>query len=165
MSFKRSVLFFITVLFLSNTYARPHFFPRGCHERGYRFEDSGLVLRQSHKKNQALFFIYNNSKDDIKMMIADKDLKPYYPNYKKTLHFQYWSAFAMQDSSLNFTCYRTSTKKIKGHPVNCKHVLRLCQFTKAAFDGSNRGTYWVKVNAKLHEVIKEAVNKGVYLRR
>lgn len=165
MSITQNIMIIVVVLFMQGAYADTHHFPHGCHKRGYQFKDNKLILKQSPKKNQTLFFIYNPTKHDVNIRISKEGLKPYHPDYRKTLYFGRWGSFAMRGASLNFSCYDPSTTELNGHQISCKHALRLCQFTNAVFDGSNRGTYWVKVNQNLRGVMNEAVSKGIYLKR
>ncbi len=84
------------------------------------------------------------------------------PKLQSDLGASNWSAFASDIQGLHFNCYRNVDSNAT--KVDCRDVLSVCQYPRVKFALSNMGNYWVSTNKSQHQVIQDAVAKGILLR-
>ena len=140
-------------LLASSLYA----FPRGCEVSGFSFIRNHLVLNDNGA--QTLFLIQNTAQTTISFEhIENREDIFMSPKLESTLNSQMWSAFASDMSNFYLKC------SMDNNPVDCSTVLSVCQYPRAQFPLSNKGTYWISTNKEMSQVIKEASTKGIYLK-
>lgn len=135
-------------------------FPRGCESSGFGFDDPYVIFNDTDQ--QTFFLIENNSTLPIQLERVETEDTFMSPKLESKLDPSRWSAFASDISNVHFQCFaRTS-----GAPtlINCRQALTICQYTRAKFALSNKGSYWVSTNKPQKQVIHDASKKGILLR-
>jgi hypothetical protein len=144
--------------FQTNSWA----FPNGCEVSGFAFQQNHLVLNDQDK--QTLFLIENTGQNAIEFEHIETQAESFMtPKLESKIAPSQWSAFSSDISNFYFKCTTTQDDGSK-RQVNCQDVLSVCQYPRAQFPLSNKGSYWVSTNKELSQVIKEAAAKGIYLK-
>jgi hypothetical protein len=137
-------------------------FPKGCEVSGFAFQQNHLVLNDQN--NQTLFLIENTGQHPIEFEHIETQAESFMtPKLESKIAPSQWSAFSSDISNFYFKCITTQDDGSK-RQVNCQEVLSVCQYPRAQFPLSNKGSYWVSTNKELSQVIKEAAAKGIYLK-
>jgi len=137
-------------------------FPKGCEVSGFAFQNQQLVLNDNG--NQTLFMLQNNS--NINISLEHEELRPdvfMSPKLESKLNASQWSAFSSDISNFNLKCSIVDGNGVKLN-VNCADYVTVCQYPRAQFPLSNKGTYWISTNKELAQVVQESVKKGIYLK-
>ncbi len=137
-------------------------FPKGCEVSGFAFQNQQLVLNDNG--NQTLFMLQNNS--NINISLEHEELRPdvfMSPKLESKLNAGHWSAFSSDISNFNLKCTIVDGNGVSLN-VNCADYLAVCQYPRAQFPLSNKGTYWISTNKELSQVVQESVKKGIYLK-
>jgi len=135
-------------------------FPRGCESSGFGFDDPYVIFNDTDQ--QTFFLIKNHSDLPIQIERVETEDTFMSPKLQSKLNPSRWSAFAADISNVHFQCFiRTS-----GTPtlINCRETLTICQYPRAKFALSNKGSYWVSTNKQRKTVIHDASKKGILLR-
>lgn len=135
-------------------------FPRGCEVTGFSFNDNHLILNESGE--QSFYLIQNHANQQIEIeRVIEQDA---FMSPKLTTRFDplRFAAFASDIQNLHFQCF-TQTAGQRS-VINCGDVLDVCQYPRAKFPLSNMGNYWISTNKSREQVIKDATDKGIYLR-
>lgn len=153
---------FITALMLFPTLTFA--FPQGCELSGFGFDDPYVIFNDSG--NQTYFLIQNSATQPIELQRVETEDAFMSPKLKVRMASNNWSAFASDMSNVNFQCFLLDAIDTENKPkrVNCREVLTLCQYPRAKFALSNRGSYWVSTNKSQQHVIRESIKKGILLR-
>ncbi|ATW01647.1 hypothetical protein CCU22_00130 [Candidatus Legionella polyplacis] len=154
------ILFTLNILLTSISIAQT-IFPNGCKKNGFYFNNKNLFINISGK--QSLYLFYNYSKFPIKLTQnkEQKKIINFFLIVTTILDSMHWSAFSLDTKNFCFECFIKKNNIF--HKIKCINVLYICQYTNVKFTSSNYGTYWVSSNKKLENIIKETINKGIYL--
>ena len=140
-------------LLASSLYA----FPRGCEVSGFGFNRNYLVLNDNNA--QTLFMIQNTGAASINFEHIDTRTDVFMsPKLESSLAPHMWSAFSSDIANFYFKC------SVANNPVDCSTVLSVCQYPRAQFPLSNKGTYWISTNKEMSQVVNEATHKGIFLK-
>lgn len=140
-------------LLASNLYA----FPRGCEVSGFSFNRNHLILNDNGA--QTLFMIQNTGQAAVSFEHVETREDVFMsPKLESNLSPQMWSAFSSDIANFYIKC------SVDNNPVDCSTVLSVCQYPRAQFPLSNKGTYWISTNKDISQVIKEATTKGIFLK-
>lgn len=136
-------------------------FPRGCEETGFEFKDGKLLITPEEDK-QTVYLMSNTSRSNIEVRYYD----PKYPNlgnWESIIKPRRWSSFAADMSTL-FTCLSMKKGK-KTETVDCKDVMRLCQYPRAKVPLHMHGTYFITKNIyTMNSAVRQTIREGVLLR-
>jgi hypothetical protein len=135
-------------------------FPRGCESSGFGYDDPYVIFNDTDQ--QTYFLIQNHAALPIQLERVETEDTFMSPKLESKLQPARWSAFASDMSHVHFQCF-TQTE---GTPtlVNCREVLTICQYPRAKFALSNKGTYWVSTNKPQKTIIHDSTHKGILLR-
>ncbi|MDF1683360.1 MAG: enhanced entry protein EnhB [Legionellaceae bacterium] len=135
-------------------------FPRGCESSGFGFDDPYVIFNDTEQ--QTYFLIQNHSALPIQLERVETEDAFMSPKLESKLNPARWSAFASDMSNVHFQCF-THTN---GTPIliNCRQALTICQYPRAKFALSNKGTYWVSTNKAQKKIIHDSTRKGILLR-
>lgn len=135
-------------------------FPRGCESSGFGFDDPYVIFNDTDQ--QTYFLIENHSVLPIELQRVETEDTFMSPKLESKLNPARWSAFASDMSNVHFQCFA----RTNGTPslVNCRQALTICQYPRAKFALSNKGTYWVSTNKPQQKIIHDSTRKGILLR-
>ncbi|KTC65092.1 Enhanced entry protein EnhB (plasmid) [Legionella adelaidensis] len=150
---------FLVISLLTKTFAASTF-PRGCEVTGYGFNQNLLVLNETG--NQTLYLIQNRSDAQIELERQDSKDTFMSPQLQSKLDPNNWAAFASDEANFQFRCFVHQNNNTA--IVNCNDVLEVCQYPRVKFALANMGNYWVSTNKPQSQVIKDATDKGIYLK-
>ena len=157
--FIASCLLLLSAFTLNSHAAR--LLPPGCHAGNFSFEKGSLLLNTKDNK-QRLFFIYNTTKGNVELAHYGK--QTFFNNTWQTyLGKGLVSAFAVDERNYEIACGINKGREIDQVP--CENVISVCDFTRARFELSNNGSYWVTENKYSKHLIYELRRKGIRLRR
>ncbi len=149
------------VLLVSNSHTG-FAFPRGCEVSGFAFNQGHLVVNDNNK--QTLFMLQNKGNTTIQLEHVETRPDIFMsPKLESTLNPNQWSAFSSDMSNFYFKCSIIENDNTS-HQVNCENYLTVCQYPRAQFPLSNKGSYWISTNKDQNQVIQETVKKGIYLK-
>ena len=155
-----STFILVVLLICSINHANASNLPKGCEHVGYEFEDPFVILNQTG--GQTFYLIENVVNDKIELQKHETDDVFMSPPLIAIIEKGNWSAFASDVRNLHFQCFVHD--KFDIIRVNCRDVIRVCQYPRVKFALSNMGNYWVSVNKRQQSVIREAIKKGILLR-
>lgn len=151
-------------LFLSTTLLLPTLaladFPRGCELSGFGFDDPYVIFNDVDQ--QTYFLMNNHSTLPIQLERVETEDTFMSPKLESKLKPGRWSGLASDMSHVHFQCF-TQTQGM-ATLVNCREVLTICQYPRAKFALSNKGTYWVSTNKPQKTIIRDSTRKGILLR-
>ncbi len=137
-------------------------FPRGCEVSGFAFNQGHLVLNDSDK--QTLFMLQNKGNSTIQLEHVETRQDIFMsPKLESKINPNQWSAFSSDMSNFYFKCTMTEADQ-STHQVNCENYISVCQYPRAQYPLSNKGSYWISTNKDQNQVIQETVKKGIYLK-
>lgn len=152
-------IIFITSLIVNNAQSAASF-PRGCEVTGFGYNQNYLLLNDNG--NQTYFLIQNRSDTTIEMERHETTEVFMSPPLQATLAPNNWAAFASDVKNVTFKCYKRMGEETT--ITDCREVLEVCQYPRVRFALSNMGNYWISFNKPQNEVIKDSVDKGIYLK-
>jgi len=126
-------------------------FPRGCESSGFGFNDPYVIFNDTEQ--QTFFLIENHSTLPIQLERVETEDTFMSPKLESKLNPARWSAFASDMSHVHFQCF-----------TRTEGALTICQYPRAKFALSNKGTYWVSTNKPQKKIIHDATAKGILLR-
>jgi hypothetical protein len=151
---------FVGALILGTHSVSASTFPRGCEVKGFGYTQNFLVLNELGE--QTFYLIQNRSNSQIELERYDTSEAFMSPLLQSKIDAQNWAAFASDEANLHFRCYQHSNSNTA--LINCNDVLDVCQYPRAKFALANMGNYWVSTNKSQPQVIKDATDKGIYLK-
>ena len=135
-------------------------YPRGCEVTGFAYQNEQLVLNETGE--QTFYLIQNRREIPIELeRYQDKEV---FMSPKLTTRFSpnRYAAFASDMAQMHFQCFEQQLGERVA--INCADALEVCQYPRAKFPLSNMGSYWISTNKTREQVIKDASEKGIYLR-
>lgn len=152
-------LVLVSALLLNAAHAGSSF-PRGCEVSGFGYNQNYLILNESGE--QSYYLIQNRSDAKIELERHETDDAFMSPPLQASLEPTNWGAFASDVKNVNFKCYKHVDENTS--VVDCRDVLDVCQYPRVRFALSNMGNYWISTNKPQNLVIKDSVDKGIYLK-
>lgn len=147
------------------SHAKQYEMPPGCRDEGYSFKHKFLILHpQKEGNHQSLYMIHNTSMSNIHFYHArnDDDAKLQLNN---TIRPNQWGAFSGNQKAIEFICTKGSPHSQYGAIVNCKDVVRLCEYTNVKFAPNAFGNYWsVRSKSKKSAIYDIVRLQGILLR-
>lgn len=135
-------------------------FPRGCEIVGFFYNQKDLILNETG--NQAYYLIQNRSDSTIELERYESGDTFMSPPLHAIFTPMNWGAFASDLKELHFKCYKKTAENTA--MVDCQEVLDVCQYPRARFALSNKGSYWISSNKPQNLVIQDSVKQGIYLK-
>lgn len=140
-------------------------YPTGCETVGFSYEHGALLLASNTKATpQSMYFIHNVSKRSIEFHQARDGSHPYIMHSHTTLRPNQWAAYATDQTETKFICTTASKKKYQGRVLDCKKLLKICQYPKVKFALNNRGNYWATTNKTKNSAVRTVIRQGTLLR-
>ncbi len=160
--YKKLATVIICSIFINQAYAKQSkFFPRGCEVKGFGYSGEYLILNETGE--QTFYLIQNSSKKQLELEHYETTPDVFMsPKLECKLSPNRWSAFASDVKNMYFKCstYENGQKV----PTQCSEVLEICQYPRVKFASSNMGNYWVSTNKPQNQVVRDSINKGIFLR-
>jgi len=154
---------FVLVMVMAGPRSR-RFLPRGCQDLGYQFIGQDLILAPEAQSDlQTLYLFFNKTRQKIHMQYIAQTQSLVSPEWETSLDRKRWAAFAMDHPRMQFIC-STVKRRHQAQRIVCSDGLKVCQYLRAKFSLSNRGTYWVAQNKTKSRVVREAIRTGILLR-
>ncbi len=140
-------------------------YPTGCQVSGFEFKHGALLLKADTKETpQAIFFIHNISKYNIKFHQSRTGNEPYVIHSNQKLKVNQWAAYATDKKITKFVCTSYDNKKTNGKVLDCEKALKICQYPKVEFAVNNRGNYWATTNRTKNSAVRAVIRQGTLLR-
>ncbi len=156
---KLTIALSLSVCTLTSSFAAT--FPRGCEVSGFGFQDPYVTLNDTG--DQTLFFIQNRSNLSIELERVVTEEAFMSPKLQTKLGAGLWAAFASDVSNTHFQCLTRGEDNV-AVSLKCADLIEICQYPRVKFALSNMGSYWVSTNKPQSQVIKDATDKGIYLK-
>jgi hypothetical protein len=139
-------------------------YPTGCMQMGYKFDLYNVVFNPSNKKyGQTIYFLHNTSHKPVYMFHANDKNHSYVVHVNGYIFPNMWSVLAVSEHKIKYICTNYSRRASNHRIINCKHVLRVCEFPYAKFGTNHRGTYWLVLNRGRKSAERAARYHGVLL--
>jgi len=158
------IAIFISLIFISSSFALARKYPHGCKDVGYVFENRLLVLKPASENHpQTVYLIHNKLKKSVKLIFIKPIGQGYMPHFKNIIKANKWGSFATDQPQLKFLC-QISLKKRGKRTINCGSALELCQYIRAKFPGSHMGSYWAVRSDTQRNAKYTTIKQGVLLK-
>jgi len=109
---------------------------------------------QIPKGPQQLFGFNNQSTQSTTLMFVNKTGSAQ-AGWDTKLGPNRWAVLALYGKSLTFSCMQNNKT------VPCQNVIKLCQFRRAEFDISSKGSYWVTENTQPDNLIESIAKRHI----
>lgn len=140
-------------------------YPTGCQTIGYQFVHGLLTLTPVTEEHpQAVFFIHNASNKDVKLLQVRDGKEPYTMYNNISISPNQWAVYATDEQLTKFICLNNSKEITAGAILDCKDLLKICEFPKVVFSLNNRGNYWATTNRPMNEAVRAIIRQGVLLK-